>query len=234
MKTQVSEDIITDTLLEWPVHLKVDGRPFTIYPVTLGKSLIISSIVRGLEMDKELLALEPVAETMRLASKYKEETARIIAVACARGKKEVFGQVTEDRASFFKGIKTEDRASLLNTVLMYDRTQSLYRHFELDKEMEQMRKATEVKKDGSDLTFCGKSLWGQLIDPVCERYGWTMDYVMWGISYNNLQMLVADQVKTVFLTDEERKKLHLPERGAKVYHAENMTAEEMKQVLGIR
>ena len=53
----------------------------------------------------------------------------------------------------------------------------------------------------------GKSIYGLLIDFACQRYGWTMDYVLWGISYVNLNMLFADDITTVYLSDEERKKL---------------------------
>lgn len=233
MKQQIPQDIITDTIIERPILFSVDGRTFTMHPVTLGKSLIISSLVSKLGIDRDLLALEPVAETMRLASLQKELSARIIAVACAKGK-QVFDTRTENWVKFFMGISTEDRASLLNAALSYDRTQSLMAHYGIDTEMDNLHKAMDARKEGSDLTFCGKSMWGQIIDPMCERYGWTMDYILWGISYTNLQMLLADHVKTVFLTDEERKKVHLPRRGNHVFMADSMTEEEMKKVLGIR
>lgn len=203
--------------------------------VTLGKRLIISSIVSKLGVNQDILSVDPVCETMRLASTKKEETARIIAIACAKDKVQTFDEQWVGRQTqFFRSISTEDRAALLHTVLSYDRSQGLCQHFGIDKEIDDLRKTLSVKKDSADLTFCGKSIWGQLIDPLCERYGWTLDYILWGISYNNLQMLMSDQVKTVFLSDEERKKLHLPERGTTVYKAEDMTAEEMRRVLGIK
>ena len=34
-----------------------------------------------------------------------------------------------------------------------------------------------------------------------------MEYVVWGISYANLQMLMADSITSVYLSPEERKKL---------------------------
>ena len=36
-----------------------------------------------------------------------------------------------------------------------------------------------------------------------------MDYVMWGISYANLKMLMADAITTVYLSEDERKKLNI-------------------------
>ena len=37
----------------------------------------------------------------------------------------------------------------------------------------------------SSIAFGGKSIWGTLIDAACERYGWSYQYVLWGISYSN-------------------------------------------------
>jgi hypothetical protein len=34
-----------------------------------------------------------------------------------------------------------------------------------------------------------------------------MDYVMWGISYANLKMLMADAITTIYLSEEDRKLL---------------------------
>ncbi len=64
-----------------------------------------------------------------------------------------------------------------------------------------------TEKTGTLSDAYGKSIYGLLIDFACQRYGWTMDYVLWGISYVNLNMLFADAITTVYLSDEERKKL---------------------------
>ena len=36
-----------------------------------------------------------------------------------------------------------------------------------------------------------------------------MNYVVWGISYTNLRMLMADSISTVYLTADERKLLNI-------------------------
>jgi hypothetical protein len=33
---------------------------------------------------------------------------------------------------------------------------------------------------------------------VADRYGWTMEYTMWGISFLNLHMLLADCISTYY------------------------------------
>jgi len=40
-----------------------------------------------------------------------------------------------------------------------------------------------------------------LIDVVLQKYHWTYDYLLWGISYQNVQMLLADNMSTT--TEEE-------------------------------
>ena len=63
-----------------------------------------------------------------------------------------------------------------------------------------------VKKDSNQITFFGKSVFGSLIVPACEKLNMTPQQVVWEISYNYLQMLMADAVTTVYLSDDEMKK----------------------------
>ena len=46
-----------------------------------------------------------------------------------------------------------------------------------------------------------------MIDFACQRYGWTMNHLLWEISYANLKMLIADAITTIYLSEEERKLL---------------------------
>ena len=62
-------------------------------------------------------------------------------------------------------------------------------------------------KSNDNPTFGGKTIFGQLIDPAIERYGWTYEYVVWGVSYATLTVLLADKVTQVFLTDDEKKRV---------------------------
>ena len=74
-----------------------------------------------------------------------------------------------------------------------------------------MRKVAEAKKKAqksqNDFSFGCKSIYGTLIDTACERYGWSYDYVMWGISLINLQLMLADRMQNIYLTDDEKKKV---------------------------
>lgn len=48
----------------------------------------------------------------------------------------------------------------------------------------------------------GRSLWGAFISPICKKYGWTFDYVMWEISYQNLRMMQLDEIE-VYSKDKD-------------------------------
>ena len=90
-----------------------------------------------------------------------------------------------------------------------DNTEEFIKHFGIDKERLERNRIAAVKKDNSSVTFGGNSTYGTLIDFACQRYGWTMDYILWGISYANLKMLMADAITTVYLSEDERKKLNI-------------------------
>ena len=99
----------------------------------------------------------------------------------------------------------------------------------MDKENERMGYVMKVKKQSKNsLSFGGRSAWGNIIDTACERYGWSYQYVLWGISFSNLQLMLADQIREVFLTDDERKKVHIPTDSTMI-NADN--AEELKKFI---
>lgn len=49
-----------------------------------------------------------------------------------------------------------------------------------------------MSKSGRDIG--GSSLWGSLFDVVLEKYHWTFDYLIWGISFVNVHMLLSDSI----------------------------------------
>lgn len=55
---------------------------------------------------------------------------------------------------------------------------------------------------GSSRAVGGRSLWGSTFDVILSKYGWTLDYLLWGISYVNVQMLLSD---TIAFVDKENE-----------------------------
>lgn len=48
---------------------------------------------------------------------------------------------------------------------------------------------------------------GSILGWFSERFGWTADYIIYGISYVNLMMMYYDHFESVYLTEEEAKRL---------------------------
>lgn len=219
MNKQIETDL-SDAVIAKPLRFRAGKRSFSIYPPTLGKIQILKNLYMDMDTDAVLLAADPPGETMRLSREYPDVVCRILAYSTFDGKRTLLdAEKVEQRARFFKDHMTADeRATLLALILTNDKTEEFIRYFGIDADRQMRGRISRLKdgggsasggglSSGGSLTFGGKSIYGLLVDFACRRYGWTMDYVVWGISYTNLSMLFADAVTTVYLTDEERRQL---------------------------
>lgn len=48
-------------------------------------------------------------------------------------------------------------------------------------------------------------MWGNLLDVVCAKYGWTLHYVLWEISYINLTMMLTDAITVDYDADNKQQ-----------------------------
>lgn len=204
---------IADTIIERPHGFKVNQRQFYLYPVTLGKTYLISRLVECLGINLEIIKANPYMEALRICQEKKESVCRILSYHTINKKEELFDyDFVQERCNFFyKEIDNDSMAQLLVMVLSERDISAYIKHLGIDKEKEWQAKAMRAKKDNNSLTFGGKSIYGTLIDTACQRYGWTFEYVVWGISYANLQLLLADSVTSIYLSDEERKRVNIPQ-----------------------
>ena len=203
---------ISDVLIERPITFSVKGANYSVFPPTLGKIHLISRLVEAMGLGEGIdgQAMRVLSSTLIAAKKHRETAIRLIAYSTLPGADCLDENKVSARISALHPLDDQDVATLLVTILSMDKTDAVMKQFGIDKESERLARVMKAKQAGNNtLSFAGKSLWGTLIDNACERYGWTYQYVIWGISYSNLQLLLADHVKTVFLTDEERKRLHI-------------------------
>lgn len=203
---------IADAIMEKPVGFNIGSRHFCLYPPTLGKIYLLSRLVKQLEVNADIMKANPYLESLRICREKRDIVCRIISYHSLNRKPELLDEIKiRKRESFFKDNLSEDElAQLLIVVTSWDNADSYISHFGLDKERELRKRIAKLKEEnGTSVSFGGLSTYGTIIDFACQRYGWTMDYVVWGISYLNLQMLMADAVSTVFLSKEEMKKLHI-------------------------
>lgn len=210
-QSQLISKSIADAIIERPHGFSIGSRHFYLYPVTLGKIYVLRDLVDSLGMDEAALRENPFAESLRLAQEKREVCCQILTYHTMRGKDEVFDNrlVQKTKKFLLRNVEEKDLAAMLIICLTSDKTAEYVKHLKLDKEDDRMKQVMSVKQDRNSFTFGGKSVYGSLIDTACERYGWTMDYVVWGISFTNLQLLLKDSVKTIYLSEEERKKVHI-------------------------
>ena len=204
---------IADTLIERPQAFYVNDRLFYLYPVTIGKNYLLQRNIDSLEINKENMQKCPSLEILRVCKGKREIALRILVYHTFNTKKQIFDlSLVESRIRFFdKNLSDDDLAQLLVTVLSSDKTAQFTKHLGIDQENIYKSKISSLKSDTtSAISLGGKSIYGALIDFACERYGWSYDYVIWGISYANLKLLMSDSISTHYLSKEEMKKLHIP------------------------
>lgn len=51
----------------------------------------------------------------------------------------------------------------------------------------------------------GRSFWGSLVEPLLSKYNWTLDYILWGISFVNVQMILSDTVEVFSKNNKDLK-----------------------------
>ena len=221
---------IADTILDRPKGFSVGHRHFYLWPVTLGKMFLTQRIVEQLEINSQNLKLNPYVEALRLVETKKDDCCLLLAYHTLKTKKEVNNTTTvKARTNILaKELGNDDIATLLILCLTWDKTATFMHHTKIDKELERMKEVSKCKKNKNAFQFGGVSIYGSIIDQACERYGWTFDYVVWEISFMNLQLMLKDSIKSVYLTDEEAKKCHVPIDGRSV---DGNDAELMKQVI---
>ena len=207
---------VWDALIELPIEYKVNGQLFYLYPPSLGTTMLINSATNRIKEHNDL-----VYEMLAICSFENRADAR----KCS---------VLRKRVEELKQAKLDDLISVYMMFKEWGEDQDKFiKHFQLDIEQRYMKRAHDAKdKDSGSLVFNGKSVYGTMIDVVCERYGWSMEYVVWGISLLNLNMLMADKVVSVYLSKEESKKAAIPQNRAVVKMDKNLSKEELLAFLG--
>lgn len=209
-KERIEMDI-ADAVMERPVGFNIGNRYFYIYPPTLGMTYLLARLFRELDANRQIVATNPYMEAIRLCKVRKDIVCRILSYQTFNKKKDIFNntKIAERADFFYKNLDLEELATLLVLILTSDNLEVYTSHLGIDKEREERKRITDIKKDNGGITFGGNSVYGTLIDFACQRYGWTMDYVVWGISHTNLRMLMADAITTVYLNAEEKKQLNI-------------------------
>lgn len=213
MDKEQLEAIVTSVLIDQPVGIQVRQYHFNLYPKTLGKMYVTATLMKSLDIDKKMVAIDPFLEIMHIVSVKRDMCCRLLAYHTLQTKEEILdnSNVTARQELLVKILDNEDIATLLLNIFRDNTLENIIKGTEMDKEAKRMARVNAAKKSKNTFVFGGKTIYGSLIDAACERYGWTFDYVLWGISYNNLTLLLKDKITSVYLTDEERKRVRIPD-----------------------
>ena len=210
-------------LTETPVGITLGRKHFFLYPQTLGKMYLTSQIIDRLEIDKDNLKVNAIMEALRVVQNHYDDCCRLIAYHTLQKSSQLLNtKVVERRKKeIFYNCDNDDLATILITLLSDNKVDEISKELGLDKESEKMAKVNQAKDTKNQFVFGGKTVWGSLIDAACERYKWTLDYVLWGISYANLTLMMKDKITSIYLSDEERKKAHIPAANEHIFDGNN-------------
>lgn len=199
---------LADIVMEAPHVFSVGDKSYTLYSISLGKLLLMQRLINDMGMGGEDMAQWPVVEIVGVVKEHRESCLQMITYAIAKNKAECFDVKRIRKAmDAFDGELTDEDIATLIVYILTDKTDKIKTQYGIDKEQQAMSAVMKAKSGGGSLSFGGKTILGTLVDQACERYGWTVEYAVWGVAYTTLQMMLADRVNTVYLSDEERKKV---------------------------
>lgn len=208
---RISENI-TDLLLETPKEFMVEDKQFFIYPITLGKTYLLAPLYESLEINKELAQTDPTLEMLRTVEEHTDLVCKIIAYHTF-DKREDLLNVTkiEKRADFFKtACDISDLTKIIMVAMQPVNIKEMQDYLGITKEHEYIKKCEDAKDKKSSLSFCGKSVFGSLIVPACDKLNLTPRQVIWELSYDLIKMIMSDVVVEEYLSEKERKRVHIP------------------------
>lgn len=203
------ERMMEDSIMEMPIGFEVDGVHYFLYPVTLGTAYLISREREGMaENLKEIF--NEASESEKLD--YRKSLCRIVAIQTFDKKEDIldFKTLSERTNSFYISLDNEGLFQLYDMIMAsFDDASLFIKQSGLVYDKKQLAKIAKYKAKEGNISFGARTAYGSIIGPACEKFGWSLDYVVWGIGYTNLQMLLADEQVSVYLSKEERKKLRI-------------------------
>ena len=200
-----------------------------MYPQTLGVKLITSEIISKIGINARMLSVNATFECLRMAHTRRREIATMIAYNCV-GSEHVHDIWKVDELASFIADNTDlsELTLLLMLVITDDSLDRLLDKLGIRKENEQKLKYSAAKVNKSTYVFGGVSIYGGLIDIAKEKLNESYHNILWGISYENLKLMLEDATTSIFLTDDERQKNNLPLPGVKPIKVTSSNIEQIK------
>lgn len=207
------EIMMEDSIMEMPIGFEVEGVHYFLYPVTLGTAYLISREREGMAENLKEIFNEA---SEKVKGYYRKSLCRIVAIQTFNKKEDIldFRTLSVRTNSFYQSLDNDGLFRLYDMIMAtLDDSTLFIKQSGLDYDKKKLDKIANYKADGGNFSFGARTPYGSIIGPACEKFGWTLDYVVWGIGYTNLKMLLADAQVSVYLSKEDRKKLKIsPDR----------------------
>ncbi len=211
------ENLFAEMLIEMPMTFSIgegeEKRFFNIWPKSIGKRVLLERMRAQLPIDHENAEVNPLLETMRVCKECPDTVARIIAIATARNKTEVYDERrTQECITIFREGLTNDEMATLLLQILQDETadiEKVKKHYGMDKEQKKREVIARLRKKNAKnaVGIGGCTLYGSLVAFCCEKFGMTVDETLWNISYASLILMYSDYADSIYLSDDEVKRL---------------------------
>lgn len=211
-------------------------RLFRIWPDTLGKLFLVGRAVRRLGLRPGVMSRLAGEECLRAVRARRGDAAMVLALYDCRTMEEHFDSERLDSSVAYISANMEDAdmAALLQRVLTRGGgVEAAERFYGLDVDAENRRRVARAKgAGGSSVSFGGRSLYGTLVSHFVAK-GMGVRQIVWEEGYGNLRMLMADEPASVWLSSEERRRVHLKGRPGEVIRADDpRNARRVAELLG--
>lgn len=227
---KILNEALADAVMDRPREFFIGRKRYCLWSPTLGVSLMLERHMQSIGIDTELMSSNPSIEILRLIRNKRYEVCYILAILSFRSFVELSnGSTLERRAKIFSKTLTEDEIAQLVMVGLgsIDAGQLIKLSGIEDERQEQSRISDIKNKDGHTKAFGGLTMYGALIDAACRAYGWSKEYVVWGIDLTSLRMMLADKVDSIYMSDDDMKQLGIHSTHNKKY---GMTPEDIAKL----
>lgn len=213
MSSRQKNILVIDTVIERPNIFKVSDAVFYIYPITLGKMFLMQRITEEMGVGTAELGKSMTLGLLRIVREKRDACCDLLAYMTAKNDYYSVFDVTafEERKALLSTLDDSELATIVTSILTENKTEEIIKHLGIDREQRNMEKVMKVKNksDKNSFSFGGVSIFGSLLDVAMERYKMSKRQVVWEIDYTSLRLLLADKVNTIYVTDEERRRIHI-------------------------
>lgn len=201
-------EALADAVMDRPREFFIGERRFCLWSPSLGMSLMLERHISELGINRRLLSEDPAMEALRLVAEKREQVCLIISIHTFRRFTDLSnGRRIKNRSDFLSSnLDIQELSQLLIFILSESNAETLISLSPIGEQREKQALIAKIKSSANSLTFGGNTIYGMLIAPAMTTFHLSFHEAVWGMSLTNLKMLLADNINSVHLSDEEAKK----------------------------